>query len=157
MTPAAAPGRPPARPPSCRPAGRPGPGGRGPAGDRGSAVVETTILFPIIEVLLFGGPQLAMWYFAREAAQAAATSAARAGSVTGAHTDDGRSAATGYLARVGTGTITGYTVSETDSPDSVSIRIRATVVRVVPLPGFTPSLDVTVTRGRERFTTPDAP
>ncbi len=157
MPPAAAPGRPPARPPSGRPAGRPGPGGRGPGGDRGSAVVETTILFPIIVVLLFGGPQLAMWYFAREAAQAAATSAARAGSVTGAHTGDGRSAATGYLARVATGTITGYTVSETDTPETVSIRIRATVVRVVPLPGFTPTLDVTVTRGRERFTTPDTP
>ena len=31
--------------------------------DRGSSSVEFTILFPIIVVLLLGGPQLALWYF----------------------------------------------------------------------------------------------
>jgi hypothetical protein len=28
---------------------------------------------------------------------------------------------------------------------------------VVPLPGLTPSADVSVTRAKERFTTPDSP
>ena len=80
---------------------------RVPRDDRGSSSVEFTILFPIIVILLFGGPQLAMWYFARESAQAAATSAARAASVVSATPGDGKTAAETYLARVGSDTITG--------------------------------------------------
>ena len=108
-------------------------------------------------VLLLGGPQLAMWYFAREAAQSAAAAAARAASVIAASDGAGRSAATSYLDRVGKDTITSYTVDETDTATSVTIHIHVTVPNVIPLPGFTPSADVTVTRGKERFTTPDSP
>ena len=131
--------------------------GRCAADDRGSASVEFTVLFPIIVVLLLGGPQLAMWYFAREAAQSAAAAAARAASVLAASDGAGRSAATSYLDRVGKDTITSYTVDETDTATSVTIHIHVTVPNVIPLPGFTPSADVTVTRGKERFTTPDSP
>ena len=125
--------------------------------DRGSSSVEFAILFPIIVVLLFGGPQLAMWYFAREAAEAAAASAARAASVVGAAGDSGQTAAADYLAKVGSGTITNYTMSETDTATTVTIHIHASVPNAIPLPGFSPTLDVTVTRGKERFTTPDSP
>jgi Flp pilus assembly protein TadG len=125
--------------------------------DRGSSSVEFAILFPIIAVLLFGGPQLAMWYFAREAAEAAATSAARAASAANAAGGSGKTAAANYLAKLGSGTITSYTVTETDSATSVTIHVRANVPNAIPLPGFNPSVDVTVTRGKERFTTPDSP
>jgi pilus assembly protein CpaE len=132
--------------------------GRCAADDRGSASVEFTILFPIIVVLVLGGPQLVMWYFAREAAQSAAAAAARAASVVGAASDGaGRSAATSYLGRVGKDTIASYIVDESDTATSVTIHIHVTVPTVIPLPGFTPSADVTVTRGKERFTTPDSP
>lgn len=131
--------------------------GRCAADDRGSSSVEFTILFPIIVVLLFGGPQLAMWYLARETAQSAAAAAARAASVVTPSDGAGRSAATSYLDRVGKDTITSYTVDETDTAASVTIHIHVTVPNVIPLPGFTPSADVTVTRGKERFTTPDSP
>jgi Flp pilus assembly protein TadG len=131
--------------------------GRCAADDRGSSSVEFTILFPIIVVLLFGGPQLAMWYFAREAAQSAAAAAARAASVIAAGDGAGRSAATSYLDNVAKDTITSYTVDETDTATSATIHIHVTVPNVIPLPGFTPSADVTVTRGKERFTTPDSP
>ena len=127
------------------------------ADDRGSSGVEFAILFPVIVVLLFGGPQLAMWYFAREAAQSAAAAGARAASVDGAASGAGDAAATSYLAKVGKGTITGYTVDETDAATTVTIHIHVTVQNVIPLPGFSPSADVTVTRGKERFTTPDSP
>lgn len=127
------------------------------ADEGGSATVEFTILFPIIVVLLFAGPQLAMWYFAREAADAAATSGARAASAADAAAGEGRHAAASYLARLGTGTIAGYTVTETDTATSVRIRVDAAVPRVIPLPGFSPNVEVTVVRGKERFTTPDTP
>jgi Flp pilus assembly protein TadG len=125
--------------------------------DRGSSSVEFTILFPIIVVLLFGGPQLAMWYFAREAAQSAASSAARAACVLNAPGGAGKQAADTFLSKVGTDTINSYNYTEATSATSVSVRIHITVPRVIPLPGFNPAADVHVTCGKERFTTPDSP
>jgi Flp pilus assembly protein TadG len=124
--------------------------------DHGSSSVEFAILFPIIVILVFAGPQLAMWYFAREAAQAAATAAARAASAQRAAAGTGHEAGVSYLHSVGTGTITGYTVDETDTATTVRIHVHASVPNVIPLPGFSPTVDVTVVRGKERFTTPDS-
>jgi pilus assembly protein CpaE len=124
--------------------------------DRGSSSVEFAILFPIIVILLFAGPQLALWYFAREAADAAAHAGARAASVSGAAGGAGQEAADQYLARLGTGAITRYSVAEQDTATAVTVHITAEVPNVIPLPGFTPTVDVTVTRGKERFTTPDS-
>lgn len=141
-----------------RPRAAPAPGGgRGSGDDRGSSSVEFAILFPIIMVLLFGGPQLAMWYFAREATEAAAASAARAASADGAPTGAGQTAADAYLAGLGSGTITSYAVTETDTPTTVTIHIHAHVPNAIPLPGFSPTVDVTISRARERFTTPGSP
>jgi Flp pilus assembly protein TadG len=125
--------------------------------DRGSSSVEFAILFPIIVVLLFAGPQLALWYFAREAADAAAHAGARAASVSGAAGGAGQEAADQYLARLGTGAITRYSVAEQDTATTVTVHVTAEVPNVIPLPGFAPTVDVTVTRGKERFTTPDSP
>ena len=124
--------------------------------DRGSSSVEFAILFPIIVALLFAGPQLALWYFAREAADAAAHAGARAASVAGAAGGAGQQAADEYLARLGTGTITRYSVAEQDTATTVSVHVTAEVPNVIPLPGFSPTVDVTVVRGKERFTTPDS-
>jgi len=135
-------------------AGRVNPRGEG---DRGSSSVEFAILFPIIVSLLFAGPQLAMWYLAREAADAAAHAGARAASVAGAAGGAGQQAADEYLARLGTGTITRYSVVEQDTATTVSVHVTAEVPNVIPLPGFSPTVDVTVVRGKERFTTPDSP
>src|SRR5436853_75461 len=98
---------------SPRPAPRHRRGGRG--DDRGSSTVEVAILFPIIVVLLLAGPQLAMWYFARQAAEAAGAAGARAASVDRAPAGSGASAGEDYLRRLGTGTISSYRVSETDT------------------------------------------
>ena len=125
--------------------------------DRGSSSVEFAILFPIIVALLFAGPQLALWYFAREAADAAAHAGARAASVAGAAGGAGQQAADEYLVRLGTGTITRYSVVEQDTATTVSVHVTAEVPNVIPLPGFSPTVDVTVVRGKERFTTPDSP
>lgn len=127
------------------------------AGDRGSSAVEFAILFPVVALLLFGGPQLTMWYFAREAAEAAATSAAREASTLAATPESGRAAAAEYLERIGTDTITGYQVDVKQSEATVTVRIHATVQKIVPLPGISPTADVTVTRPRERFTTGGSP
>jgi Flp pilus assembly protein TadG len=141
----------------CGPAVRPGMPSRCGESDRGSSSVEFAILFPIIVILLFAGPQLALWYFAREAADAAAHAGARAASVSGAAGGAGQEAADQYLARLGTGAITRYSVAEQDTATTVTVHVTAEVPNVIPLPGFAPTVDVTVTRGKERFTTPDSP
>jgi Flp pilus assembly protein TadG len=143
--------------PPCGPVVRSGRPSRRGESDRGSSSVEFAILFPIIVALLFAGPQLALWYLAREAADAAAHAGARAASVSGAAGEAGREAADEYLARLGTGSITRYSVAEQDTATTVSVRVAAEVPNVIPLPGFSPTVDVTVVRGRERFTTPDSP
>lgn len=143
--------------PPCVPVVRPGMPSRRVRSDRGSSSVEFAILFPIIVALLLAGPQLALWYLAREAADAAAHVGARAGSVSGAAGGAGREAADQYLARLGSGAITGYSVAEQNTATTVSVQVTAEVPNVIPLPGFKPTVDVTVARGRERFTTPDAP
>lgn len=130
---------------------------RGRGGERGSSSVEFAILFPIIVSLLLAGPQLALWYFAREAADAAAHVGARAASPYGAAGGAGQAAADTYLARLGTGAITGYSVTESDTATTVLVHVTASVPNVIPLPGFAPTVDVTVVRGKERFTTPDSP
>lgn len=125
--------------------------------DRGSSSVEFAVLFPVIVTLLFAGPQLALWYFAREAAEAAAHAGARAASVSGAAGGAGQEAADQYMARLGTGAITRYSVDERDTATTVTVHVTAEVPNVIPLPGFSPTVDVTVARGKERFTTPDSP
>ena len=143
--------------PPCGVVARPGLPSRHGESDRGSSSVEFAILFPIIVTLLLAGPQLAMWYFAREAADAAAHAGARAASVSGAAGGAGQEAADQYLARLGTGTITRYSVEEHDTATTVTVHVTAEVPNVIPLPGFAPTVDVTVVRGTERFTTPDSP
>jgi Flp pilus assembly protein TadG len=143
--------------PPCGPVLRPGMASRPGDSDRGSSSVEFAILFPIIVILLFAGPQLALWYFAREAADAAAHAGARAASVSSAAGGAGQEAADQYLARLGTGAITRYSVAEQDTATTVTVHVTAEVPNVIPLPGFAPTVDVTVTRGKERFTTPDSP
>lgn len=119
--------------------------------------MEFAILFPIIVGLLLAGPQLGMWYLAREAAEAAALAGARAGSAVSATQGTARQVADGYLAELGSGTITAYTVEESVTATTVSVHIVASVPNVIPLPGFVPTVDVTAEQGRERFTTSDSP
>lgn len=125
--------------------------------ESGSATTEFALLFPVVLVLLLGGPQLGMWYFARQAAEAAAQTGARAASTAGAPEHAGSTAAEDYLATVGTGTMTSHSVLESRDAATVTITVRAEVPRVVPLPGFDPAVTATVVRLRERFTGGDVP
>jgi Flp pilus assembly protein TadG len=129
----------------------------GSKGERGSSSVEWAVLFPVIVMLLFAGPQLALWYFAREAADAAAHAGARAASTLAAADGVGQRTAEDYLAQLGTESITSYSVDEARTATSVSVQVTAEVPNVIPLPGFDPSVDVTVVRATERFTTVDSP
>ncbi|SFD66681.1 hypothetical protein SAMN05661030_3948 [Klenkia taihuensis] len=115
------------------------------------------MLFPVLVMVLLAGPQLGLWYFAHDAAEAAAAAGARAGSLDDAPAGAGRSAAEAYLAGLGTGTITDYRVDEARTATSVTVHVVADVPNVIPLPGFVPVVDVAVAQGLERFTTSENP
>jgi pilus assembly protein CpaE len=115
------------------------------------------ILVPVIMLLIFAGPQLALWYYAREAAQAAAQAGTRAASAENAPAGTGQQAAQAYLTSTGKGTISGGSATEHNTATTVSVEVHASVPRVIPLPGLTFSVDVSASRARERFTTPEAP
>lgn len=125
--------------------------------DAGSATVELAILVPVIMLLIFAGPQLALWYYAREAAQAAAQAGTRAASAQNAPAGTGSRAADAYLTSTGKGTIAGARAIEHNTATTVTVEVVAHVPRVIPLPGLTFSVDVTASRARERFTTPGQP
>ncbi|SDG21303.1 TadE-like protein [Klenkia brasiliensis] len=125
--------------------------------DRGSSSVEFALLFPVLVMVLLAGPQLGLWYFAHDAAEAAAAAGARAGSLDNAPGGAGQSAAEEYLASLGTGTITSYQIDEVRTATSVTVHVVAEVPNVIPLPGFVPVVDVSVARGLERFTTSETP
>ncbi|WP_256479173.1 TadE family protein [Klenkia sp. PcliD-1-E] len=127
------------------------------APERGSSSVEFAVLFPVLVTLLLAGPQMALWYFAQDAAEAAAEAGARAGSLDGAPAGAGSDAAQDYLAALGTGTITSYRVEETRTATSVVVHVVADVPNVIPLPGMVPVVDVTSARGLERFTVRETP
>lgn len=121
--------------------------------DRGSAAVELAILFPLVVILLFAGVQGGMWYFAREAAQAAANAGARAAAVSDAPGGAGQQAAQSYLDQTA-GQVGTATATETRNARQVTVTVTITVTQVIPLPGAEFTATVTVTRDRERFTTP---
>jgi pilus assembly protein CpaE len=119
--------------------------------------VELAILVPIIMLLVFAGPQLALWYYAREAAQAAAQAGIRAASAQGAPVGTGTTTANHYLDTTARSTISSGYANENNTATTVSVTVHATVPRVIPLPGLTFTVDVAATRARERFTTPGSP
>lgn len=119
--------------------------------DRGSTGVEFVILLPVIVTVLLAGPQLAMGYLAKEAAISAAQAGARAASVEGAASSAGTSAADDFLARGGAGTLENAKVTQSDTANTVTLRISGDVPDAIPLPGYRPTVDITVTQPREVF------
>lgn len=119
--------------------------------DDGFGTAEYVILLPLIVVLIFAAPQLAEQYFAHEAATSAAQAGARAASTLDAPGGSGQQAAETFLAKAGSGTLEHTQVTETRTATTVTLHITGDVPAVIPLPGYQPSVDVTVTEARERF------
>lgn len=70
-------------------------------GDRGSTSLQLVILFPAVLLLIFGGVQTALYYYARNVAIAAAQEGARAAAAQYGSASAGSSAATSFIAQAG--------------------------------------------------------
>ena len=123
--------------------------------DRGSVTVEVAILFPMVIVVTLAGIQMAMWFHARDLCQASAQAGVRAARAEGAPVGSGTQAADAYLKQTGGDSVLDPSVDENGSTaTAVRVHVRARVPSLVPLPGFSFTIDQSATAGRERFTTP---
>jgi Flp pilus assembly protein TadG len=116
--------------------------------------VELAVLFPGFLALVFGGVQAAEWYHVRSLCLAAADAGVQAGRATGGTEAGARQAAAGFLTRAGTGTATDPDITTAgSSPTVLRVEVRASVPRVVPLPGLSMRVTQSAQSSREVFTT----
>ncbi len=71
---------------------------KGARGERGQALLEMAIAFPVLTLLLLGAVQLGLWYHAESVVQASCQDAARVASAEGASVEDGNLRARQILA-----------------------------------------------------------
>ncbi|MEV2240152.1 TadE family protein [Micromonospora sp. NPDC049891] len=101
----------------------------GPVADRGSTNIEMAILFPIFVVMLLLGVQIALVFYGRTVALAAAQQGAAAEAAYGAPDGAGQTQASAYLTRMGD-VLTDWEVTVTPvaqgAPESTGVRVTVT-------------------------------
>lgn len=106
--------------------------------DRGSAVLETTILVPFVMTLIMLLAQFALAAHAKAVVSGAAQDGANAASARGSSVDVGVGTAKGLMASSGT-TLDGFDASGDSNADLVTVHTWADVVSVLP---FVPAIRV---------------
>ncbi|MFI7025153.1 TadE/TadG family type IV pilus assembly protein [Micromonospora sp. NPDC049900] len=126
-------------------------------GDRGSTNIEMAILFPVFVMLILLGVQLAMIFYGRTVALAAAQQGAAAEAAYGAPDGAGRTQASTYLTRMGDvlndWEITVTPVAE-GSPEPTAVRVTVTGTTLGWL-GMRFQISQTAYSPIEQFTTED--
>lgn len=126
---------------------------RNPRSERGSASVELVILLPALFAIMFLGLQAALYYHARTVAIAAAEQGARAAGAQNAHSTDGISAATSFVATAGGENVLQHASAAAQrGTTTATVTVRGFSLSVIPgwHPRVVQSASVTV----ERITAP---
>jgi len=124
----------------------PAPAGRR-RGERGSTSIEAVIVFPVFILVVFTIVQGSLWYSARSAAQATATTAMNAARTYQSTAEEGKSAGDTFLARhtiIHNGAVN---VNLTNTTVTVTVTGRSASI----IPGFAPEVSSTVTGPVERY------
>jgi hypothetical protein len=101
--------------------------------DDGIASLEIVMLFPVLLLLLFAIIQISFWYYAREAALAAAQEGVRAGRWQGSGgVGAGITAADDYLGTHTGHVITGSAYDDGSDPQQIRIVVRGTSFSLFP-------------------------
>ena len=148
MSPLAPAGRRPRRPasPRARRATR-----RRAARDRGAGSAEIVIAVPLLMLLILLIIQFAIWEHAESIAHATAEEALAAARVQGGTAAAGQQRAGQVISQIGSSVLTGTRVSVTMTPAEVTVEVTATAERVLPVPGLSFPVTVTVTGPVEQF------
>ncbi|MDF1596585.1 MAG: pilus assembly protein [Acidimicrobiia bacterium] len=115
--------------------------------ERGLTSTELAVVMPVIIALVLVPFQVALWWHARQVAEAAAREALDAAQVVTATEDDGVRAAEWFLDAAGN--LTDPEVSVSRTADTVTVDVTGRAPRI--LPGFDWRVTAHATGGVERF------
>lgn len=121
-------------------------------GERGSATLELAVAFPVFLLLLIAAVQAALYFYARAIALTAAQQGVQAARLEHHTLEEGMTAAHGYAAHAGGGSLHDIAVATTGSTP-VTVRITVTGTAPSLLPGITWNVSQQAAGARERFTT----
>lgn len=102
------------------------------ASERGSATLETSILFPALMVLVFIVFQAGLWFFARTVALASAEEGARAAATENATSSDGKTTANSFIERNSSQLITHVMVTASRSSTQATVTVTGRSLSIVP-------------------------
>ena len=120
-------------------------------GDDGYSVVEVVITFPVLILLVMLVVQFALLWHARHVAEAAAQDGLRSARGYASTAELGQQDAQSYLAQVAPRLLLAPTVDVRRTPTTVTVRVHAGVLSIVPL-GL--DVDETAVGPVERFVGP---
>lgn len=106
--------------------------GRRPSGSRGYAAVGVALALPLLFVVIFLAVQAGLWFFARSVCLAAAQEGARTSAARDASLQGGLDTASTFAGRVGSGMLTGISVTGDRSGTSTTVVVSGVSVRLVP-------------------------
>ena len=120
-------------------------------GDRGAGSAELVVATPLLMLLILLVIQFGIWAHATHVAQATAEEALATARVQGGTAAAGQDRASQVLGQIGGAILIGPHVAVTRTATTVTVRVTADAERVVPLPGLSLPVMVTVTGPVERF------
>ena len=120
-------------------------------GDRGAGAAEIVIAVPLLMLLILLIVQFAIWAHASSVAQATAEEALAAARVQGGSAAAGQQRAAQVLGQIGSSVLISPHISVTRTAGTATVQITGTAEEVLPVPGLTFPVHITVTGPVERF------
>lgn len=138
---------------------RPRPGrGRAPGrrarpwrGDQGAGSAELVIAVPLLMLLILAIVQFAVWAHASSIAQVTAEEALAAARVRGGTAAAGQQRAQQVISQLASSVLISPKVTVTRTATTVTVTLTATAEEVLPIPGLSFPVTITVTGPAERF------
>jgi Flp pilus assembly pilin Flp len=118
--------------------------------DRGAAVIELAILWPIIMLVVFGGVQITTYFTARNVALSAAQVAVATERQYDAVPGAGQARAEEFLAGAGDWLVNAQVGEPTGNAEEVFVTVEGRALSIIP--GVTWEIRQTARGTRERFT-----
>ena len=101
-------------------------------GEHGSSSLQTVLVMPLLLLLITLIVQFALWYHAAHIATAAAQDGARAARVEGGTATDGHTRAQQVLDQLGSGVVTGPTITATRDGNVARVEVHGYAPQLVP-------------------------
>jgi Flp pilus assembly protein TadG len=120
-------------------------------GDRGAGAAEMVIAVPLLMLLILLIVQFAIWAHASSVAQATAEESLAAARVQGGSAAAGQQRAAQILSQIGRSVLIHPHITVTRTGATATVQITGTAEQVLPVPGLSFPVHITVTGPVERF------